>query len=192
MIRRPPRSTLFPYTTLFRSQPVGNNAYRFVQRRWPPDHDLRMDEPGGLGRSLLPDENALAPLQRNDHTSRQKDCVHLVDVRDHLRLPKKLFSHCSPPLRQLRLRRSERKVAALVLPPGRDCRSWVYASPHLASPSGVSYIVLQLATTKGRSVRTSSSRPTPPTRIHASQPHAVCRWHIMTPLRTSSPRAAPG
>src|SRR5258708_13424243 len=65
MIRRPPRSTLFPYTTLFRSQPVGNNAYRFVQRRWPPDHDLRMDEPGGLGRSLLPDENALAPDRKS-------------------------------------------------------------------------------------------------------------------------------
>src|SRR5947209_13287578 len=26
MIRRPPRSTLFPYTTLFRSQPVGENS----------------------------------------------------------------------------------------------------------------------------------------------------------------------
>src|SRR2546422_7888480 len=25
MIRRPPRSTLFPYTTLFRSQPVGGD-----------------------------------------------------------------------------------------------------------------------------------------------------------------------
>src|SRR3712207_6883792 len=28
MIRRPPRSTLFPYTTLFRS------AYRWLARRW--------------------------------------------------------------------------------------------------------------------------------------------------------------
>src|SRR2546429_4086197 len=26
MIRRPPRSTLFPYTTLFRSEPVGDPA----------------------------------------------------------------------------------------------------------------------------------------------------------------------
>src|SRR3712207_7415967 len=30
MIRRPPRSTLFPYTTLFRSLPV---AYNFVERQ---------------------------------------------------------------------------------------------------------------------------------------------------------------
>src|SRR5256885_7831465 len=28
MIRRPPRSTLFPYTTLFRSDPRGEAAYR--------------------------------------------------------------------------------------------------------------------------------------------------------------------
>src|SRR5438093_5952909 len=27
MIRRPPRSTLFPYTTLFRSRTPGNNVY---------------------------------------------------------------------------------------------------------------------------------------------------------------------
>src|SRR2546422_4916271 len=31
MIRRPPRSTLFPYTTLFRSQVVGLDARRAVQ-----------------------------------------------------------------------------------------------------------------------------------------------------------------
>src|SRR5260370_3666060 len=27
MIRRPPRSTLFPYTTLFRSEPLSNDAF---------------------------------------------------------------------------------------------------------------------------------------------------------------------
>src|SRR2546430_12732308 len=31
MIRRPPRSTLFPYTTLFRSVPNGMNAYDAVE-----------------------------------------------------------------------------------------------------------------------------------------------------------------
>src|SRR2546428_9593766 len=29
MIRRPPRSTLFPYTTLFRSKSIGNNNFSF-------------------------------------------------------------------------------------------------------------------------------------------------------------------
>src|SRR4051794_41346818 len=33
MIRRPPRSTLFPYTTLFRSQASGAAAY--IVRRFP-------------------------------------------------------------------------------------------------------------------------------------------------------------
>src|SRR3712207_8012499 len=33
MIRRPPRSTLFPYTTLFRSDPEGERALREVLRR---------------------------------------------------------------------------------------------------------------------------------------------------------------
>src|SRR5688572_32730082 len=31
MIRRPPRSTLFPYTTLFRSREVGRRARRTLQ-----------------------------------------------------------------------------------------------------------------------------------------------------------------
>src|SRR3712207_7132858 len=35
MIRRPPRSTLFPYTTLFRSQD------RYAALPQPPDHDTR-------------------------------------------------------------------------------------------------------------------------------------------------------
>src|SRR3712207_8448961 len=30
MIRRPPRSTLFPYTTLFRSNPEGDSAGRII------------------------------------------------------------------------------------------------------------------------------------------------------------------
>src|SRR3712207_9311753 len=33
MIRRPPRSTLFPYTTLFRSQPPFNLPKRWVERK---------------------------------------------------------------------------------------------------------------------------------------------------------------
>src|SRR5256885_10094507 len=33
MIRRPPRSTLFPYTTLFRSQAVGGEERRGGQRQ---------------------------------------------------------------------------------------------------------------------------------------------------------------
>src|SRR5690349_23722674 len=39
MVRRPPRSTLFPYTTLFRSALVGRGAGQLRQRRGRP-HDL--------------------------------------------------------------------------------------------------------------------------------------------------------
>src|SRR5215216_4180167 len=54
MIRRPPRSTLFPYTTLFRSELhrlVVRGAQRVARRRWqcvpepaPTDEQLRSEE----------------------------------------------------------------------------------------------------------------------------------------------------
>src|SRR6266478_8326478 len=43
MIRRPPRSTLFPYTTLFRSQPLDVTAGH-GQRRRPNFRRLRSEE----------------------------------------------------------------------------------------------------------------------------------------------------
>src|SRR3712207_7787396 len=36
MIRRPPRSTLFPYATLFRSEPHAEVTQRHRRRRGPP------------------------------------------------------------------------------------------------------------------------------------------------------------
>src|SRR2546429_9531438 len=42
MIRRPPRSTLFPYTTLFRSGPAARRAHR-RNRHWQQGADLRDD-----------------------------------------------------------------------------------------------------------------------------------------------------
>src|SRR3712207_7988453 len=48
MIRRPPRSTLFPYTTLFRSAELsGLSLLRFLRRRRLPD---RAPEFSGVGR----------------------------------------------------------------------------------------------------------------------------------------------
>src|SRR2546427_3826240 len=48
MIRRPPRSTLFPYTTLFRSQ--GG----LVQRRQIPAGRVRLHRRQGTGRRQVP------------------------------------------------------------------------------------------------------------------------------------------
>src|SRR2546427_9643979 len=40
MIRRPPRSTLFPYTTLFRSSSVPSTPLRAPVATWPPAKGL--------------------------------------------------------------------------------------------------------------------------------------------------------
>src|ERR1022692_1727926 len=50
MIRRPPRSTLFPYTTLFRSGVAHTRILPLEQRPCPPRHLLRGQHPGLLVR----------------------------------------------------------------------------------------------------------------------------------------------
>src|SRR3712207_7750361 len=57
MIRRPPRSTLFPYTTLFRS-PLGDRAPR-AGRAAPPQPGGRL--PGAAPRGRAPARQPLAP-----------------------------------------------------------------------------------------------------------------------------------
>src|SRR2546422_2640114 len=84
MIRRPPRSTLFPYTTLFRSNPARGepsalrqgSAGRQVERAGSPGATAsfcragrpRADEPP-IGRTLLRSE---------EHTSELQSRLHLV------------------------------------------------------------------------------------------------------------------
>src|SRR5688572_31847206 len=48
MIRRPPRSTLFPYTTLFRSDLKNPREPKFVGRAWLPSQ--KEGEPGYEGQ----------------------------------------------------------------------------------------------------------------------------------------------
>src|SRR5258705_5921703 len=73
MIRRPPRSTLFPYTTLFRS-PVGARAIdrhltvRSADRQPPPVVAERQTHPARLPRRLRSEE----------HTSELQSLRHLV------------------------------------------------------------------------------------------------------------------
>src|SRR2546425_8718371 len=83
MIRRPPRSTLFPYTTLFRSPP---GARRRRGRAGGPDADA--DEPEPVRRvhqRLRPDRHPLAaavsrqPHRRSEeHTSELQSLAYLV------------------------------------------------------------------------------------------------------------------
>src|SRR5258708_32088530 len=59
MIRRPPRSTLFPYTTLFRSPGAGAPSPKGSSRparRWPPrseEHTSELQSPDHLVCRLL-------------------------------------------------------------------------------------------------------------------------------------------
>src|SRR3989454_657387 len=78
MIRRPPRSTLFPYTTLFRSRRIA-----------PP---LRL---GGLGHLVVTDELGHAPLRthlREGRGQRRLAVVHMPDRPNvHMRLAPLVF-----------------------------------------------------------------------------------------------------
>src|SRR5438309_4571826 len=73
MIRRPPRSTLFPYTTLFRS----NNTRR---RRWNPNvKRMRAVAAGADARRAHPDALLDARHDRSEeHTSELQSQFHLV------------------------------------------------------------------------------------------------------------------
>src|SRR2546422_7776610 len=73
MIRRPPRSTLFPYTTLFRSR-VSPGGPRFA----PEARRV-----GGIGERQLPAVHDLIAMQVRDgrseeHTSELQSRLHLV------------------------------------------------------------------------------------------------------------------
>src|SRR2546422_2536201 len=80
MIRRPPRSTLFPYTTLFRS---GVLEAKFHQLSWK----LHPDNFVNAG----PQERELA-LRSEEHTSELQSRLHLVC---RLLLEKKKFNELS-------------------------------------------------------------------------------------------------
>src|SRR5256884_9997236 len=67
MIRRPPRSTLFPYTTLFRS-PVERPVEREVVARRPRGHALR--EVRGQ-EALLPGAGVAEAARRGDRRDQQ-------------------------------------------------------------------------------------------------------------------------
>src|SRR3712207_7205674 len=84
MIRRPPRSTLFPYTTLFRSDDAGHvHAERHVGRlaagQAPPDHPLRVldrDPPLALLNEHDGDDDR--ERRSEEHTSELQSRQYLV------------------------------------------------------------------------------------------------------------------
>src|SRR5258708_9681959 len=75
MIRRPPRSTLFPYTTLFRSSGIGRNCGRLAR-------NLAVDLKEFRNHLLVPlprqDAKFLKIDRSEEHTSELQSPDHLV------------------------------------------------------------------------------------------------------------------
>src|ERR1035441_10906065 len=82
MIRRPPRSTLFPYTTLFRSvtAPLHDVDERAVHHRRHEDIDRKSTR---LNSSHLGISYAVFCLKKKNNTSKHDDglCASVHDVR---------------------------------------------------------------------------------------------------------------
>src|SRR2546422_6433748 len=86
MIRRPPRSTLFPYTTLFRSVQVFRESLRNLEEiaaeqephldriRVRNDGAARFEEPGDLGLK----QGQWRSTRSEEHTSELQSRLHLV------------------------------------------------------------------------------------------------------------------
>src|SRR5258705_4856971 len=84
MIRRPPRSTLFPYTTLFRSVGVEESITVLGGEGRAKDFDpLLLSEPAYQHRS-----GGRAGLRSEEHTSELQSLRHLVcrlllEIKEH-------------------------------------------------------------------------------------------------------------
>src|SRR5260370_20380973 len=81
MIRRPPRSTLFPYTTLFRSHQAGGvdhaHHHAFLNRREAFQRRLAAD--GGKGLPVDLGSIGFVAVQRSEeHTSELQSHLNLV------------------------------------------------------------------------------------------------------------------
>src|SRR2546429_4404128 len=73
MIRRPPRSTLFPYTTLFRSTQMLAISRNFSSQPFPINNAKGVDMTNILHSSL----NAFS-CRSEEHTSELQSRLHLV------------------------------------------------------------------------------------------------------------------
>src|SRR5690348_18210476 len=78
MIPRPPRSTLFPYTTLFRSSGCGRNPGNGANTL--PVHSHPFPTSSETPKALSPEGNAPSGVgsRSEEHTSELQSPVHLV------------------------------------------------------------------------------------------------------------------
>src|SRR5687768_17906793 len=87
MIRRPPRSTLFPYTTLFRSAATSPIGSRILSSPRPASSSSYAASPSWPSRSpsafvtarcLLPQATIHGTARSEEHTSELQSRLHLV------------------------------------------------------------------------------------------------------------------
>src|SRR3712207_7507537 len=102
MIRRPPRSTLFPYTTLFRSRarrasgdPAGGRGARLLGRPHRRPDRPALERPAGHGQEPHPARAGEAARRSEEHTSELQSRQYLVC---RLLLEKKTTSPFVPPI----------------------------------------------------------------------------------------------
>src|SRR3712207_7945859 len=77
MIRRPPRSTLFPYTTLFRSSPQGASE-TFALEFTGPRRTIWLLFAGRTGQVTQFDDEAAIKDRSEEHTSELQSRQYLV------------------------------------------------------------------------------------------------------------------
>src|SRR3712207_7584001 len=78
MIRRPPRSTLFPYTTLFRSQPYARSLPRLHLRRPPLARPVVAPDDERHHQVETRQVARLRPGRSEEHTSELQSRQYLV------------------------------------------------------------------------------------------------------------------
>src|SRR3712207_8674044 len=101
MIRRPPRSTLFPYTTLFRST---DGAIRTILHKRAAQAGIPVVAPHDLRRTFISDLLEAGNDRSEEHTSELQSrqylvCRLLLEQKQHCRLLCRSAFH--PPCRLL-------------------------------------------------------------------------------------------
>src|SRR2546426_5427490 len=101
MIRRPPRSTLFPYTTLFRSNGITLSSKRLLSRQITVVHTLNATSDGALAaHASQPVRSRWYHRRSEEHTSELQSPCNLV-CRLLLEKKKKLTSETACVLHEI-------------------------------------------------------------------------------------------
>src|SRR2546422_3263494 len=93
MIRRPPRSTLFPYTTLFRSCASGAGTARVAIRRKNTATGAESSAPRRIGRGRRPDRKSTRLNSSHGYISYAVFCLKKKKKRNKTDNADKTYYH---------------------------------------------------------------------------------------------------